>query len=133
MNPKDVVLSFWNAMRTNDFHAASDWLSEDFECLWPQSSELIIGRANFAAINSNYPSHGPWTFTINSIIAEGSHVVTDVSVSDGVQTGRAITFHLVDGTSIRRQTEFWPDRFDALAWRSMWVQRTPEAPEGSPP
>ncbi|MCD1196761.1 polyketide cyclase, partial [Vibrio cholerae] len=29
MNSKDVVLSFWNAMKTNDFAKASEWLSLD--------------------------------------------------------------------------------------------------------
>ncbi|MCD1196874.1 polyketide cyclase, partial [Vibrio cholerae] len=25
MNSKDIVLSFWNAMKTNDFAKASEW------------------------------------------------------------------------------------------------------------
>ncbi len=55
MNSKDVVLSFWNAMKTNDFAKASEWLSLDFEGFWPQSGELILGRENFVAINAHYP------------------------------------------------------------------------------
>ncbi len=51
MNSKDVVLSFWNAMKTNDFAKACEWLSLDFEGFWPQSGELILGRENFVAIN----------------------------------------------------------------------------------
>ena len=60
MNPKEVVLAFWNAAESNDFHKASKWLSEDFECYWPQSRELIVGRVNFTEINTNYPSNGTW-------------------------------------------------------------------------
>ena len=45
-------------MQTNDFAKASEWLSPDFEGFWPQSGELIVGRDNFAAINSYYPANG---------------------------------------------------------------------------
>ncbi|MDV5054727.1 nuclear transport factor 2 family protein, partial [Vibrio sp. T13N] len=30
MNSKEVVLAFWDAMKTNDFTKASEWLSPDF-------------------------------------------------------------------------------------------------------
>jgi len=43
MNSKEVIISFWKAMQTNDFAMASQWLSDDFECYWPQSSEKLIG------------------------------------------------------------------------------------------
>ena len=29
MNSKEVVLAFWDAMKTNDFAKASEWLSRD--------------------------------------------------------------------------------------------------------
>ncbi|EGR3164355.1 polyketide cyclase, partial [Vibrio parahaemolyticus] len=31
MNSKEVVLAFWDAMKTNDFAKASEWLSPNFE------------------------------------------------------------------------------------------------------
>ncbi|EOX1528435.1 nuclear transport factor 2 family protein, partial [Vibrio cholerae] len=96
MNSKDVVLSFWNAMKTNDFAKASEWLSLDFEGFWPQSGELILGRENFVAINAHYPANGHWLFDIHSVVCEGDSVVTDVSITDGVQKARAITFHTVE-------------------------------------
>ncbi|CAM3613250.1 SnoaL-like domain protein [Vibrio aerogenes CECT 7868] len=122
MTPKDIVLAFWDAMKTNDFAAAAQWLSPDFEGFWPQSGELTIGRDNFTAINAFYPAHGTWIFDINSIVCEGSTVVTDVSVTDGVQKARAITFHTVENGLIRRQKEFWPDDFTAPDWRAKWVK-----------
>ncbi len=122
MTPKEVVMAFWEAMRTNDFSRAGEWLGEDFECFWPQSSEVITGRKNFEAINKYYPSHGDWSFEINSIVCEGDQVVTDVSVTDGIQKARAITFHTVKNNRIIRQVEFWPDEYEAPAWRSKWVK-----------
>ena len=121
MKSKEVVIAFWEAMKSNDFSEASNWLAENFEGFWPQSSELIIGRENFAAINSCYPAHGKWLFDVNSIVCENDTVVTDVSITDGVQKARAITFHTVENGLICKQVEFWPDDFEAPAWRSRWV------------
>ncbi|MCD1200569.1 polyketide cyclase [Vibrio cholerae] len=122
MNSKDVVLSFWNAMKTNDFAKASEWLSLDFEGFWPQSGELILGRENFVAINAHYPANGHWLFDIHSIVCEGDSVVTDVSITDGVQKARAITFHTVENGLIIKQKEFWPDEMLPQAWRAQWVK-----------
>ncbi|MEZ8206930.1 nuclear transport factor 2 family protein [Vibrio splendidus] len=122
MTPKQVVLGFWDAMRSNDFAKASEWLAADFEGYWPQSSELTVGRDNFTAINSEYPANGVWEFTLNSIVCEGDTVVTDVSVTDSVLNDRVITFHTVVDGLIQKQTEFWPDPFEAPVWRSQWVQ-----------
>jgi hypothetical protein len=109
-------------MKTNDFKKASEWLSEDFEGFWPQSSELIVGRNNFFAINSYYPANGKWLFEINSIVCENDTVVTDVSVTDGIQKARAITFHTIKDNLIKKQVEFWPDEYPAPEWRSNWVK-----------
>lgn len=121
MSEKDVVLAYWEAMQTNDFYKASELLSEDFECYWPQSAELIVGRHNFAEINTKYPSHDRWRFTVNSIVHEGEQVVTDVDVTDGTSIAKAITFHTVVKGFITKQTEYWPDNYDAPVWRRQWV------------
>ena len=122
MAPKEVVLGFWTAMQSNDFVKASEWLTEDYQGQWPQSNELIVGRANFIAINSAYPADGVWTFKINSMVCEGDTVVTDVSVSDGVRFDRAITFHTVKEGLICCQREFWPESYPAPEWRKEWVK-----------
>src|SRR5215207_10816070 len=95
MNNKQIVENFWLTMATNDFHAAAALLHDDYLLEWPQSGERIRGRANFVAINANYPAHGRWEFTIHSIVAEGDTVVSDVEVTDGVIVGRVITFSRV--------------------------------------
>ncbi len=125
MDSKGIVLSFWKEMATNDFYKASEWLSEDFEGYWPQSSELIVGRNNFAEINKSYPAYGKWKFQVNAIISEGNQVVTDVSVTDGKQKGQAITFHTVENGLIVKQIEYWPDEYAPPGWRSQWVQIIP--------
>ena len=125
MKAKGVVLEFWEAMKSNDFTKASEFLSEDFEGYWPQSGELILGRDNFVAINTFYPANGTWLFEINSIVCEGAIVVTDVSITDGEQKARAITFHTVEHGFISKQKEFWPDVMEAQEWRAKWVKVIP--------
>jgi len=122
-NNKQVVERFWAAMRTNDFKSAGEFLHDDYVLEWPQSGERIRGRANFVAVNENYPAHGRWEFTIQRMIAEGDEVVSDVEVTDSVITGRAITFSTVREGKIIHQAEFWPDPFEPPGWRSEWVER----------
>jgi hypothetical protein len=110
-------------MQTNDFGAASFLLDDAFELHWPQSCEVVRGRVNFAAINTHYPAQGRWHFSVNKLLAEGDEVVSDVSVTDGVTKARAITFSTVRGGLIVKQTEFWPDPYEAPAWRRAWTER----------
>ena len=90
---------------------------------WPQSGERIRGREKFAAINTFYPAEEKWTFKINHIAADGDTVVTDVSISDGKRRDRAITFSTVRDGKIWKQVEFWPEPFEAPAWRAQWVEK----------
>ncbi len=129
MTPKETVMEFWNAMQSNDFMTAAQWLSEDFQGYWPQTSELTVGRSNFIALNSYYPANGQWHFEINSIVCEGETVVTDVSITDGVQNARAITFHTVESELICKQIEYWPENYAPPQWRSKWVKVVAAKPE----
>ena len=109
----EVVEKFWELMRSNDFRSVGAVLSDDYVLEWPQSNERIRGRDKFAAMNKEYPAHGLWQFTINKMVGNGSEVVTDVSVTDGVQKARAISFFTVIGKKIVRMVEFWPDSYEA--------------------
>ncbi|EOC1764432.1 nuclear transport factor 2 family protein [Vibrio fluvialis] len=122
MNAQQVVEHYWQAMASNDFFKASQWLSEDCVIHWPQSKERIHGRDNFARINSEYPAHGRWTFAVEKLIGSGEEVVTHVKVSGGVIQATAITFHTVANGLICRQVEFWPEDYPAPEWRKAWVE-----------
>ena len=123
MTEKDIVLNFWKAREGNDFFAAAECLTPDCEVIWPLTKEVIRGRKNFAELNSAYPAEGEWTFTIERMLADGEQVVTDVVVSDGVRSDRAITFHTVRKGLICKQVEYWPEEYAAAQWRSKWVER----------
>jgi hypothetical protein len=128
MTPREVVLAYWEAMRGNDFAAASLWLTEDFRLDWPQSGEAILGREDFAAINIAYPAAGPWRFDLRKLIADGPEVVTEFGVTDGALRATAITFHTVRGPLIAAQREYWPDPYDPPPWRAAWVTRDQPRP-----
>jgi len=121
-NHRQILEEFWAAMQTNDFQAAGEFLHDDYVLEWPQSGERIRGRANFVAVNENYPVHGRWEFTVHRILADGDEVVSDVGVTDGVISGRAITFSTIREGKIFRQIEFWPDPFEPAGWRADWVE-----------
>lgn len=118
-----LVAAFWDTMNTNDFRAVGRLLADDFVLDWPQSGERIQGRDNFAVVNEQYPAAGPWGFTVHRLISEGQTVVTEVTVTDGARTDRSISFFEVRDGRIARIVEYWPEPFEAAAWRARWVER----------
>ena len=96
-------------MATNNFASVAAVLAEEFVLEWPQSNERIRGAERFARMNQEYPAHGPWRFTINRLIASETEVVSDVTVTDGVRTDRAITFFTIHLGKVTRLVEFWPE------------------------
>ena len=119
----EIIREFYQRMNSNDFQAAAELLSEDYILEWPQSRERIRGRANFVAVNVEYPAYGPWRFTTNHIVASVTEVVSDVSITDGTQMARAITFHTVQAGLIIKQVEFWPENYPAPENRRHLVER----------
>ncbi len=123
MTAVDTVGTFWRLMATNDFTAVEAVLAPDFVLEWPQSAERIRGARNFVQMNQEYPAHGPWRFTINRLVGDDGGAVSDVSVTDGVQHARAISFFTVTEGRITRPSEFWPEPYPAPANRAHLVER----------
>ena len=119
---KGIVNEFWRLMSTNDFYSVAAVLSPNFVMEWPQTRERICGAENFARMNAEYPAHGQWQFTINRLVDGEAEAVSDVSVTDGVQSARVISFFTVDQGKILRLVEFWPDPYEPLANRAHLVE-----------
>ena len=117
-----LVRRFWALMAGNDFDAVAAVLAPDFALEWPQSNERIRGAARFARMNADYPAHAPWRFTVHRVVGGDGEAVSDVSVTDGVQHGRAISFFTVADGAITRIVEFWPEPYPAPANRSHLVE-----------
>jgi ketosteroid isomerase-like protein len=120
---RHIVEQYWEAMNTHDWSAVGRLLHDDLVLEWPQSDECIRGRENFAAVNGNYPHPGPWRFHVSRIVADEHGAASDVAVSAPALSASVITFFEVRDGRIRRMTEYWPDPFEAAAWRAQWVER----------
>lgn len=112
-------------------------VADDYVLDWPQSGERIRGAATFVAVNAAYPAAaGRWRFSVERLVVDGDLAVTDVVVTDGAPTARAITFTRVrdgriagqDFGELSRAVAYWPDPFDAPAWRAAWVARAADQP-----
>ncbi len=114
-------------MASNDFASVAAVLAEDLVVEWPQSKERIRGSKNFIPVNAEYPAHGPWKFTVNRLVAGDGvgdgEVVTQVSVSDGVQTAEPISFFTVRDGKITRMVEYWPEPFQPATDRQQLTEQ----------
>lgn len=119
----EVVREFWRLMASNDFDAVAQVLSADFVLEWPQSKERIRGAQRFARMNREYPAHGRWSFAVNRLVGAESEAVSDVTITDGVQHARAISFFTVARGRITHLVEFWPEPYEAPAHRAHLVER----------
>lgn len=118
----EVVREFWRLMASNDFKSVEAVLASGYVLEWPQTNERIRGAARYAQMNAEYPANGPWLFHINRIIGGESEAVSDVSVTDGVQSARCISFFTVVDGKVAKQTEFWPEPYAAPSNRSHLVE-----------
>ena len=121
----ELVREYWRLMATNDFSAVAAVLSPDFVLDWPQSKERILGPERFARMNQEYPAHGRWEFSINRIVGGESEAVSDVSVTDGVQLARVVSFFTIAQDRITRMIEFWPEPYPAPGNRADHVEAIP--------
>ena len=119
----EVAREFWRLMATNVFHSVASVLADEFVLEWPQSGERIRGAERFARMNHEYPAHGVWRFTLNRLIGAGVEAVSDVTVTDGVRTDRAITFFTVAQGKVTRLVEFWPEPSSPAPNRAHLVER----------
>jgi hypothetical protein len=118
----EIVKEFYTRMDSNDFFFASRLLCDNFILEWPQSNERIRGRENFISVNAEYPAYGRWSFTVNRIVGNEQEAVSDVSITDGVQIARAITFTTIHDGKIIKQIEYWPETYKAPENRKHLVE-----------
>jgi ketosteroid isomerase-like protein len=119
---RQIIERYWQTMNTNDWRAVGALLHDDYVLVWPQSGELIRGRENFISVNAHYPADGVWRFTVLRVIADEAGTVTDVTATNGTRTDRAVSFFEFRDDLVWRMTEFWPEPFEAAAWRAKWVE-----------
>ena len=118
----EVVSEFWRLMATNDFASVAAVLAPEFTLEWPQSKERIRGAEAFARMNSEYPANGPWRFAINRLVGGETEAVSDVAITAGVRTARAISFFSVTQGKVTKIVEFWPEPYAAPTNRAHLIE-----------
>jgi len=118
----DLAREYWRLMATNDFDAVAAVLAPEFVLDWPQSNERIRGAERVARMNREYVAHGPWRFDIVRLFGDADAAVSEVDVSDGVQSAKAISFFTVAHGRIERIVEFWPEPYPARSERAHLVE-----------
>ena len=138
------------AMEAVDPNLWDEFYTEDVVEVYPQSGEVIRGRANNRAVFENYPgglrggtipresvniaaTDQRWVMTplFTLVAVEGTGDVGTATMTvrypDG-STWWAITLYRLRGEKIAQASVFFAPVFDPPAWRAQWV----EVPEARP-
>ena len=116
-----VVRALWEAIEDRDWDRVGGLLHDEFVLEWPQSGEVIRGRANFVAVNAAYP--GDWHIAIERIHDLGQAVLSEVRVDFPERADRAVSLFTTRDGRIATVREWWPDPFPAAEWRRQWAQQ----------
>ena len=120
-----AVVRFIEGLNAGNIDVMNEVFADDSEISYPQSGELIRGRANRQAMyaaRAALPSIAPYR-----TIASGDVVVTEAVLDYGGDRHNTVfIFECRDG-KIVRQTAYWSKPFPAPEWRSGWVEKGPAA------
>lgn len=123
MEPKQVVLALWDRMQARDWTGLAELLAADLVVEWPVSAERIVGRANYVAVNAEYPEG--WSIRVLRVVADGPAVVSEVEVPhESMGVHRAVSFWTVLDGRIVAGREYWtqPGTDPSPQWRAAYVQ-----------
>ena len=122
----------WRYFNNREWDLAEKLLSDDFEAVWPQSREKIVGPKNFIEVNRSYPG----THRIEILDSRYSydnwdhvhHVVTEVYIESTLPDSKelklfAVSFFEIRDEKIVSVKEYWADTYPAPNWRSHLVEK----------
>lgn len=128
-DPKTIATAWWRFNDERTFSEASTLCAVDCAIDWPLSNERFESPALWLAAMRRYP--GVWRCSIRALMSEGDRVMTIVDVSDPTTSHTAISLFRIRDGEIAELIEYWPEPYDAPAWRAEWV--TPiTVPNGHP-
>lgn len=106
MDAATVVRELWTRAQARDWDGFGELVAEDAVIEWPVSSERIVGRANYVAVNREYPAG--WEIRILRVIGSGDQAASEVEVlHETLGTFRAASFWTVTDGQIVRATDYW--------------------------
>ena len=119
-----VISELWRRTQARDWAGVGELIAQDAVIEWPVSSERIAGRANYVAVNSEYPEG--WSIRVLRIVASGDQVVSEVEVPHAeFGVFRAASFWTVTDGQVTNGTEYWTSlgADESPGWRAAYVQR----------
>ena len=123
MEPSIVVEKLWACIQARYWAGVAELIAEDAVIEWPVSAERIVGRENFAAVNSGYPEG--WSIHLLRVVAEGDQVVSEVEIPHKeLGTFRAVSLWTVRDGKIVNGREYWtsPGSDPRPEWRAKFVE-----------
>ena len=136
---EEIVRLYAEASARNDQAALAALRHPQWEALWPQSGERVIGHENFAEIAHRYPGGTPsieldrlvgaedrWVLTpgntVARIVGSGDFWWGEwrMTYPDGKVYHCVTLLQLRDGR-IWRETVYWAEPFSAPDWRRAFV------------
>jgi hypothetical protein len=67
---REALNAHWHASEVGDANAENDIYDDNSICVYPQSGERILGRANLQALRSHHPGK-PSGFNVKRILGKG--------------------------------------------------------------
>jgi hypothetical protein len=121
-NIRVAIDRHWAASAAGDLVAEHEIYHDDAICEYPQSGEIIHGRANLQALRSHHPGK-PSGFVVRAMAGEGNHWVCEYVIN--YEGKRAYTVSIMEfrNGKVSHETQYFADPFDAPAWRAQWVEQ----------
>ena len=127
MSAQDIraaIDQHWAASAAGDQAKEHDIYRDDVVCRYPQSGEIIRGRANLQALRSHHPGK-PSGFTVRRIVGEDQLWVTEYLIRYADKSMYTVSIMEFQDGKVARETQYFADPFDAPAWRASWVEKEP--------
>ncbi|MHA7178699.1 nuclear transport factor 2 family protein [Arthrobacter sp. MDB2-24] len=106
MESTEVIRRYWSSVWSRDWKAVGQVLAEDVEVFWPVTREVIRGRDNMVAVNSERPNG--WSIDVLNVYHAGEVVVSEVQVpQEDVGIFRVVSIWTVTDGVISSGREYW--------------------------
>jgi ketosteroid isomerase-like protein len=114
-----AVKRHWRAFANRDLAREHEIYHDDAELEYPQSGELIAGRANIEASRALQPDRG--RIEQQHILGQGDLWVSEfMLVKDGQHTNVVSIMEFRDG-KVFREAEYFAEPYKAPGWRAKFV------------
>jgi ketosteroid isomerase-like protein len=106
MDASEIVRELWTRAQARDWDGFADLIAEDAVFEYPVSAERIVGRANYVAINREYPEG--WEVKILRIVGTGEDAASEVEMPhETLGLFRVASFWTIKDGTITSGTDYW--------------------------